>query len=70
VNETEIDDAIETTKKMVRFDEAVIKGLIKEASLAGVAPEHRIESFGQERFSQNTTFSRSRHKKGTFSAAS
>ena len=54
VHETEVDDAIETTQEMVRFDEAVIEGLIKETSLGGIASEHRMGSTGRERFSQHT----------------
>lgn len=54
VHETEIDDGIETPQEMVRLNEAVIKGLIEEASLGGIAPEHRFRSFGRESFSHHT----------------
>ncbi len=66
VHETEVDDGIETTQEMVRFDEAVIEGLVEEASLGGIAPEHRIHSTGRERFSNHTPTQPIEAKKGLF----
>ena len=40
VDEAEIDYCIEAAQEVARLDEAVIKGLVEEASLGGIVPEH------------------------------